>query len=58
MEILTKSGLALLAPEKNHEDMKVLMATVQEQIMALKDNRKKIQTYQNTLLLDNLLNLS
>lgn len=41
MEIPTKSGLALLAPEKNHEDMKAPMKTVQEQIVVFKDSRKK-----------------
>lgn len=40
MEIPTKSGLALLAPEKNHDDMKAPMQTVQEQIIQFKDSRK------------------
>lgn len=40
MEIPTKSGLALLAPEKNHDDMKAPMQTVQEQIVQFKDSRK------------------
>lgn len=40
MEIPTKSGLALLAPEKNHEDMKAPMRVVQEQIINFKDSKK------------------
>ncbi|MFL1731511.1 putative DNA modification/repair radical SAM protein [Moraxella oculi] len=40
MEIPTKSGLALLAPEKNHEDMKAPMQTVQEQIVQFRESRK------------------
>ncbi|UNU73511.1 putative DNA modification/repair radical SAM protein [Moraxella nasovis] len=41
MEIPTKSGLALLAPEKNHDDMKAPMKTVQEQIVVFKESRKQ-----------------
>lgn len=41
MEIPTKSGLALLAPEKNHDDMKAPMRTVQEQIVVFKESRKQ-----------------
>lgn len=41
MEIPTKSGLALLAPEKNHEDMKRPMKDVQEQIIVFKDSKKQ-----------------
>ena len=40
MEIPTKSGLALLAPEKNHDDMKAPMQTVQEQIVQFKESKK------------------
>lgn len=40
MEIPTKSGLALLAPEKDHEAMKAPMQTVQTQIAVFKDSRK------------------
>lgn len=40
MEIPTKSGLALLAPEKNHEDMKAPMKVVQEEIVQFKDSKK------------------
>lgn len=39
MEIPTKSGLALLAPEKNHDDMKAPMQTVQEQIVQFKESK-------------------
>lgn len=41
MEIPTKSGLALLAPEKNHDDMKAPMKVVQEQIVVFKDSKKQ-----------------
>lgn len=41
MEIPTKSGLALLAPEKNHDDMKRPMKDVQEQIIVFKESRKQ-----------------
>lgn len=41
MEIPTKSGLALLAPEKNHDDMKAPMRTVQEQIIVFKESKKQ-----------------
>lgn len=41
MEIPTISGLALLAPEKNHNDMKAPMQTVQTQIAVFKDSQKK-----------------
>lgn len=40
MEIPTISGLALLAPEKNHDDMKAPMQTVQTQIAVFKDSQK------------------
>lgn len=40
MEIPTISGLALLAPEKNHDDMKAPMQTVQTQIAVFKDSKK------------------
>ncbi len=40
MEIPTISGLALLAPEKNHNDMKAPMQTVQTQIAVFKDSKK------------------
>ena len=40
MEIPTKSGLALLAPEKDHETIKAPMQTVQEQIIEFKDSKK------------------
>lgn len=40
MEIPTISGLALLAPEKNHNDMKAPMQTVQTQIAVFKDSQK------------------
>lgn len=40
MEIPTISGLALLAPEKNHNDMKAPMQTVQTQIAIFKDSQK------------------
>ena len=41
MEIPTKSGLALLAPEKDHEAMKAPMKVVQEQIVVFKDSQKQ-----------------
>ena len=41
MEIPTKSGLALLAPDKNHDDMKRPMQDVQEQIVVFKDSKKQ-----------------
>lgn len=41
MEIPTKSGLALLAPEKNHDDMKRPMKDLQEQIIVFKESRKQ-----------------
>lgn len=41
MEIPTKSGLALLAPEKNHDDMKRPMKDVQEQIIVFKESKKQ-----------------
>ncbi len=41
MEIPTKSGLALLAPEKNHDDMKRPIKDVQEQIIVFKESRKQ-----------------
>ena len=40
IEIPTKSGLALLAPEKSHEQLKVPMQTVSEQIITIRDSRK------------------
>ena len=40
MEIPTISGPALLAPEKNHDDMKAPMQTVQTQIAVFKDSQK------------------
>jgi putative DNA modification/repair radical SAM protein len=40
IEIPTKSGLALLAPEKSHEQLKAPMQTVKEQIITLRESRK------------------
>lgn len=40
MEIPTQSGLALLAPEKHHQDMITPMKTVRDEIIALNDSRK------------------
>ena len=40
IEIPTKSGLALLAPEKSHEQLKVPMQTVSEQIITIRDSQK------------------
>ncbi len=48
MEIPTISGLALLAPEKNHDDMKAPMQTVQTQIAVLKTAKKPTSTPQNS----------
>ena len=44
MEIPTPSGLAKLAPEKNHQDMIAPMKTVRDEIVALKDMRKTIKS--------------
>lgn len=44
MEIPTRSGLALLAPEKSHQDMIVPMQTVRDEIIALKEQRKSIKS--------------
>ncbi len=41
MEIPTKSGLALLAPEKDHEVLKAPLKTVQEQIVVFKESKKQ-----------------
>ena len=41
IEIPTKSGLALLAPEKSHDQLKAPMQTVKEEIVTLKESRKK-----------------
>lgn len=41
MEIPTKSGLKLLAPEKNHEQMKQPMAVVRDEIITIRDSNKK-----------------
>ena len=40
IEIPTKSGLALLAPEKSHEQLKMPMQTVSEQIITIRDSQK------------------
>ena len=40
IEIPTKSGLALLAPEKTHDQLKAPMQTVKEEIITLKESRK------------------
>ena len=40
IEIPTKSGLALLAPEKSHEQLKMPMQTVSEQIITFRDSQK------------------
>ncbi|MBV7435595.1 putative DNA modification/repair radical SAM protein [Cardiobacteriaceae bacterium TAE3-ERU3] len=44
MEIPTPSGLAKLAPEKDHQDMIAPMKTVRDEIVALKDMRKTIKS--------------
>ena len=41
IEIPTKSGLALLAPEKTHDELQAPMQTVKEEIITIKDSRKK-----------------
>lgn len=41
IEIPTKSGLALLAPEKSHEQLQAPLQTVKEEIITIKDSRKK-----------------
>ncbi|WP_352337990.1 putative DNA modification/repair radical SAM protein [Psychrobacter sp. 16-MNA-CIBAN-0192] len=40
IEIPTKSGLALLAPEKSHEQLKMPMQMVSEQIITFRDSQK------------------
>lgn len=40
IEIPTKSGLALLAPEKSHEQLKAPMETVKEEIITIRESRK------------------
>lgn len=41
MEVPTKSGLKLLAPEKDHEQMKQPMQVVRDEIISIRDSRKK-----------------
>ncbi|GAA0312707.1 putative DNA modification/repair radical SAM protein [Psychrobacter aestuarii] len=41
IEIPTKSGLALLAPEKSHEQLKQPMETITEEIITIRDSQKK-----------------
>ncbi|ACU02420.1 putative DNA modification/repair radical SAM protein [Pedobacter heparinus] len=40
LEMPTESGLKLLAPEKNHEEVKKPLAVVQRQLIQLKDEKK------------------
>lgn len=40
IEIPTESGLALLAPEKSHEQLKAPMQTVKEQIITLREKHR------------------
>ena len=40
IEIPTKSGLALLAPEKSHDELKAPMETVKTEIITIKESRK------------------
>ncbi len=44
MEIPTESGLKLLAPEKKHEDMIQPMGVVKNEIISLKDSKKRIKS--------------
>lgn len=41
MEIPTVSGLKLLAPEKNHDDIKRPMQVVRDEILVMQDSQKK-----------------
>ncbi|SUD90215.1 putative DNA modification/repair radical SAM protein [Psychrobacter phenylpyruvicus] len=41
IEIPTKSGLALLAPEKSHDQLQAPLQTVKEEIITIKESRKK-----------------
>lgn len=43
LEMPTASGLKLLAPEKNHEDVKRPLGLVQQQIVQFKDEKKLIK---------------
>ncbi|WP_169393542.1 MULTISPECIES: putative DNA modification/repair radical SAM protein [Psychrobacter] len=40
IEIPTKSGLALLAPEKSHDQLKAPMETVKDEIITIRESRK------------------
>lgn len=44
LEMPTESGLKLLAPEKNHEDVRRPLGFVQSQIIQLKDEKKLIKS--------------
>ena len=44
LEMPTESGLKLLAPEKNHEDVKRPLALVQNQIIQFKEEKKLIKS--------------
>ncbi|MBB5436958.1 putative DNA modification/repair radical SAM protein [Pedobacter sp. AK017] len=44
LEMPTESGLKLLAPEKNHEEVKKPLAVVQRQLIQLKDEKKLIKS--------------
>lgn len=44
IEIPTKAGLKLLAPDKNHEDFKKPMATVKESIIQYRSEKKTIKS--------------